>query len=82
MLRRLSIDSGDMALALVLWLCSLPLVALIVVPFFGLRVGAIVAVVLFFAAMAICWGVCGWKVYQATPKTATRVNKTPCRLTW
>lgn len=68
MLRKFSIDSGDMALALVLWLCSLPLVALLVVPFFGLRVGAIVAVVLFFAAMAICWGVCGWKVYQSYTK--------------
>ncbi len=64
MLRKLSVDSGDMALALVLWLCSLPLVALLVVPFLGLKVGAIVAVVLFFVSMAICWGICGWKVYQ------------------
>ncbi len=65
MLRKFSIDSGDMALALVLWLCSLPLVALLVVPFFGLKVGAILAVVLFFVSMAICWGICGWKVYQS-----------------
>lgn len=64
MLRKFSIDSGDMALALVLWLCSLPLVALLVVPFFGLKVGAIVAVALFFVALTICWGICGWKVYQ------------------
>ncbi len=64
MLRKFTFDSGDMALALVLWLCSLPLVALLVVPFFGFKVGAIVAVGLFFVAMAFCWGVCGWKVYQ------------------
>lgn len=64
MLHKLTFDSGDMALALVLWLCSLPLVALLVVPFFGLKVGAIVAVVLFFVAMALCWGVCGWKIFQ------------------
>lgn len=68
MLRKFSVDSGDMALALVLWLCSLPLVGLLVVPFFGLKVGAIIAVALFFVAMAICWGVCGWKVYQSYTK--------------
>ena len=69
MLRRLTFDTGDMALALVLWLCSLPLVAMLVVPFFGLKVGAIVAVVLFFVAMAVCWGVCGWKIYKTVSKS-------------
>lgn len=64
MFRKLSFDIGDMALALVLWLCSLPLVAIFVVPFFGLKVGAIAAVALFLVAMAICWGICGWKVSQ------------------
>lgn len=56
--------SEDMALTLVLWLCSLPLVGLVVVPFFGLKVAAVVAVALFFAAMAVCWGICGWKVVK------------------
>jgi hypothetical protein len=65
MFRKLTFDSGDMALALVLWLCSLPLVALLVVPWFGFKVGAVVAVVLFFVAMAVCWGVCGWKVFKS-----------------
>ncbi len=68
MLRKFSVDSGDMALALVLWLCSLPLVALLVVPFLGFKVGAVAAVVLFFVSMAICWGICGWKVYQTYTK--------------
>ncbi len=71
MLRKISIDSGDMALALILWLCSLPLLALFVVPFFGLKVGAIVAVALFFVSLAICWGICGWKVYQTYHKDGT-----------
>lgn len=57
-------DFGDMALALLLWMCSLPLVGLLVVPHFGLRVGAIVTVVLFFVAMIVCWGICGWKVFK------------------
>jgi len=43
---------------------SLPLVALIVVPFFGLKVAAILAVVLFFTTLAICWGICGWKIIK------------------
>ena len=63
-LPKLHFDFGDMALALVLWMCSLPLVAILVVPFLGLKIGAMVAVVLFLVAMAFCWGVCGWKIYK------------------
>jgi uncharacterized membrane protein (DUF4010 family) len=59
-LRRL--HSEEMALTLMLWLCCLPLIALFVIPFFGLKVAAVVAVVLFLVMMAICWGICGWKV--------------------
>lgn len=31
-------------------------------------------VVLFFGAMAICWGVCGWKVFQGYTKDG-RLNQ-------
>lgn len=55
---------GDMVIALVLWLCSLPLVALIVIPLFGLKIAAITAFVLFLVSVMICWGICGWKVYK------------------
>lgn len=64
MFRRLGFHPDEMALAFVLWLCSLPLVALIVIPLFGLKTAGVVALVLFFVAMAICWGACGWKVYK------------------
>ena len=64
MFKRLGFHSDEMALALVLWLCSLPLVALIVIPFFGLKVGGIVALVLLIVAMAMCWGACGWKMFN------------------
>lgn len=77
MLRKFRVDSGDMLLAFVLWLCSLPLVALLVIPFFGLKVSAIVAVVLFFAAMAICWGACGWKVCQTYTNNGSLNKKGP-----
>jgi hypothetical protein len=59
-----SIHSEDMALALMLWLCSLPMVALLVIPFFGLKVTAVVALILFLVMMAVCWGICGWKVFK------------------
>ncbi|MBU4225320.1 MAG: hypothetical protein KKC71_05815 [Chloroflexi bacterium] len=64
MFKRLGIHSDEMALAIAVWLCSLPLVALIVVPFFGLRTAGIVALVMLIVAMAICWGACGWKIVR------------------
>ena len=61
---RLGLHSDEMALALVMWLCSLPLVALIIIPFFGLNAAGLVALALLFVAMAMCWGACGWKVLK------------------
>ncbi len=62
MLKRFGFHSDEMLLALAVWLCSLPLVALVVIPLFGLKVAGITALVLFFILMAICWGVCEWQV--------------------
>lgn len=56
------VHSEDMAVALTLWLCSLPLVGLIVMPFFGWEVAVAVALALLLVAMVICWGICGWKI--------------------
>lgn len=63
-LKRLGFHSEEMALALVLWLCSLPLIALLVIPFFGPKVAGMVAILLLVVAMAICWGICGWKMVK------------------
>ncbi len=64
MLKRLGSHSDSMILALVVWLCSLPLVLFIVAPLLGLKAAGMVALVLLFAALAICWGVCSWNVLQ------------------
>ena len=64
MLKRLGAHSDSMLLALVVWLCSLPLVLLIFAPLLGLKAAGLVALLLFFATLAICWGVCSWKVFQ------------------
>jgi len=62
MFRRLGFHSDEMALALVLWLCSLPLVALIVIPFFGLKTAGVMALALLVLFTILCWGVCTWKI--------------------
>jgi hypothetical protein len=64
MLRRFASHFDDMALAITIWMCTLPLVGLLVVPFFGLKAGLVAAAALFIAAMIICWGICGWKVFR------------------
>jgi len=47
-----------MFLSLVLWLCITPFVLLFTVPFFGWQSSVTVAILLFFIALALCWGVC------------------------
>ena len=64
MLKRLTSHSDSMVLALVLWLCTLPLALFIIVPLLGLTAAGMVALVLLFAALVLCWGVCSWKVFQ------------------
>jgi len=31
---------------------------------FGLKAAAVVAVAFFVSVMAVCWGICGWKVFR------------------
>lgn len=50
--------------AITIWLCALPLLGLLVIPFFGLKIGLVVALTLFIAAMVICWRMFVWKVFR------------------
>ena len=61
MFKRLGYHSDEMVLALVIWLCALPLIGLVVLPVFGLKVAGVVALALFLVAMAVCWGAGTWK---------------------
>ena len=45
-------------LTIFIWLCLLPLVALLVVPFFGWGVGLTVAGVLLVVMLVLCWLLC------------------------
>ena len=53
---------ATMALTIVLWLCSLVLVALVVVPLLGWQVAWIVAIGLLIVDLALCWGVCAYRL--------------------
>lgn len=64
MRKRLTAHFDDMALALTVWMCSLPLVGLFVVPFLGLQIGFLFAAILFIIIVVICWGICGWKIFR------------------
>jgi hypothetical protein len=62
----------NMALTIVIWFCTLPLVGLFVIPYFGPQAGLVAAVVLFLAALIICWGICGWKLFETDPRSRNR----------
>lgn len=54
-----------MLLAAALWMCTLPLIALIVLPNFGKGAALLTALVLLLVVLLICWGICGWeKLYN------------------
>lgn len=55
-----------MMTSLLLWLCALPLVGLLVLPWFGARVALIVAAGLLLASVTACYTICAWQV--AEPK--------------
>lgn len=49
-----------MAMAFVVWLCALPFVLLLAVPWFGLWPAATTALALLAAITLVCWRVCAW----------------------
>jgi len=57
-----NIHADEMLLAFAVWLCSLPLIAFLVIPLFGLGTAGGVALGVLIILMAICWGACGWKM--------------------
>jgi len=65
MLRRFANHFDDMALAIVIWMCTLPLVGLLIFPFFGLKISLLIAAALLIAVLVLCWGICSWKIYKS-----------------
>lgn len=53
--------------ALLVWLCTLPLIALVILPFFGLQVAVAVAAGLLLLALLVCWALCWWPAMAHRP---------------
>ena len=62
MLSLFGLHADEMLLAFAVWLCSLPLIAFIVIPLLGLGTAGVVALGVLTFLMAICWGACGGKM--------------------
>ncbi|MDP2777485.1 MAG: hypothetical protein Q8O48_07565 [Anaerolineales bacterium] len=65
MLRRFANRFDDMALAILIWMCALPLVGLLIFPFFGLKISLLVLAGLLIAILVICQGICSWKIFKS-----------------
>ena len=65
MFRRFASHFDEMALAIVIWMCTLPLVSLLIFPFFGLKISLLAAAGLLVGILVICWGICGWKIFRS-----------------
>ena len=68
-------ESGDTAvLALLAWLCTLPLLLLVIVPVLGWRTGGVLALLWFGVVAAVCYAVCARRLstlhaHRASPHT-------------
>lgn len=56
--RRVRGADAPLLLALLLWLCTLPVVLLLATPFFGVNTALIVAAVVLIAILLVCFGIC------------------------
>ena len=53
-------DRSSMMLALAVWLCTLPFIFLLVVPWLGTRAAVTTALLLLAGISFVCWSVCAW----------------------
>ena len=65
MWRHFASHFDDMALAIIIWMCTLPLVGLLVFPFFGLKISLLILAGLLITILLICWGICSWKIFHS-----------------
>jgi hypothetical protein len=59
-----SLHSEDMLLSIVIWLCTLPFIALIVAPAWGVKMAGLFSLGVLVTILAVCWSLCGWKVLK------------------
>jgi hypothetical protein len=61
-------------MTLTLWLCTLPLVAFVVLLFWGSRAALVSAMVLLVAMLFICWMLCNVRPLEEGGKQARRAK--------
>jgi hypothetical protein len=59
--------SDEMLLVFAGWLCTLPLVTILIMPWLGWQATLMAAAVLLVVALLACWGACGWKLAARPP---------------
>jgi hypothetical protein len=59
-------------MTLTLWLCTLPLVVMIILPLCGGRIALVSAAVLLVARLGICWTLCNVTPPEDRPKPPRR----------
>ena len=60
--RSLTVERGDtLLLALVSWVCSVPFLLLLAVPFLGWKAGGVLALAWLGLVVAACFAVCAWR---------------------
>ncbi len=58
-----------MALALCVWLCTLPFVFLLIAPWLGARIAVVTALVLLVVIGVACWALCAGSHVRRDPST-------------
>lgn len=53
-----------MSLAILLWLCTLPLMFLFAIMFQDIHLGWIASAVSFVVILLICMGICAWSIHK------------------
>jgi hypothetical protein len=59
-----NMHSEDMLLSIVIWLCTLPFIALIIAPVWGIKMALLFSLIVLVTILAVCWSLCGWKVIK------------------
>ncbi len=65
MWKRIIPHFDNMAFGVLVWMCTLPLVVLLVLPFFGVKISLLVSAGLLIVILAVCWSMCSWKIFKS-----------------
>lgn len=61
---KLNIHVDTTVLAIAMWFCLLPVIALLILPLFGRATAIYVSAILFPLWLTVCWGICGWYIIK------------------